>query len=117
MPNLWDAPEKGTFCGESLLGTGKADIVVRLHDGRVMPIEAKVSNSSTNSVKRLNRDAAAKAAQWTREFGTTGIVPAAVLAGVFKLHNLRTAQDNDNLTIFWVHDLEPMVEFIAATRR
>lgn len=114
--NLSEAPANGTFCGESLFGTRKADIIVRLYDGRVMPTEAKVSNSSTNSVKRLNNDAAVKARQWTQEFGTSNVVPSAVLGGVFKLHNLRSAQDSDNLTIFWAHNLDAMVAFIEATK-
>jgi hypothetical protein len=114
--NMSDAPGTGTFCGEGQLGSRKADIIVRLHDGRIMPTEAKVSNSSTNSVKRLNNDAAVKARQWTQEFGTSNVVPAAVLAGVFKLHNLRSAQDSDNLTIFWAHDLDAMVQFIEGTK-
>jgi hypothetical protein len=114
--NLSDAPDIGMFCGESQFGSGKADIVIRLYDGRVMPTEAKVSNSSTNSVKRLNRDAAAKAYQWTQEFGPRNIVPAAVLAGVFKTHNLRSAQDQDNLTIFWAHNLDAMIQFIDSTK-
>ncbi|MHB1447090.1 MAG: XamI family restriction endonuclease [Acidimicrobiales bacterium] len=114
--NLSEAPPIGTFCAESLFGTRKADIVVRLYDGRVMPTEAKVSNSSTNSVKRLNNDAAVKARQWTQEFGTSNVVPSAVLAGVFKIHNLRSAQDGDNLTIFWAHNLDAMVAFIEATK-
>ena len=44
-----------------MLGTRKADVLVGLHDRRLMPIEAKVSNSFTNSIKRLNNDAAVKA--------------------------------------------------------
>ena len=109
------APASGEFCGESYVGTRKADVVVRLHDGRLMPLECKVSNSSTNSVKRLNNDAAAKASTWTREFGTIQVVPAAMLSGVFKIHNLEQAQDA-NLTIFWAHRLDAMREFIEATR-
>lgn len=114
--NLSQAPSVGEFCGESQFGSRKADIVARLYDGRVMPIEAKVSNSSTNSVKRLNNDAAVKARQWTDEFGRSNVVPSAVLAGVFKLHNLRSAQDTDNLTIFWAHDLDALVAFIQSTK-
>lgn len=114
--NISDAPPVGTFCSESLFGSRKADIVARLYDGRVMPIEAKVSNSSTNSVKRLNNDAAAKARQWIQEFGTSNVVPVAVLGGVLKIHNLRSAQDNDHLTIFWVHNLAPMKVFIERTK-
>jgi hypothetical protein len=82
-----------------------------------MPIEAKVSNSSTNSVKRLNNDAAVKARQWTQEFGTSNVVPSAVLGGVFKIHNLRSAQDSDHLTIFWAHSLDAMVQFIDSTKQ
>ena len=110
-----EAPKPGEFCGESLLGTRKADIVVGLFDHRIMPIECKVSNSSTNSVKRLNNDAAAKAGTWITEFGNQGIVPTAVLSGVFKNHNLRLAQDA-GLVIFWAHDLDQLAGFVDLTR-
>lgn len=80
-----------------------------------MPTECKVSNSSTNSVKRLNNDAAVKAKVWLREFGTASCIPAAVLSGVFKVHNLLSAQKND-LTIFWSHKLETMISFIESTK-
>lgn len=112
---LADAPADGEFCAEALVGTRKADVPVRLYDGRLMPIECKVSNSSTNSVKRLNNDAAAKAGTWIREFGTNQIVPTAVLAGVFNVGNLLQAQES-GLTIFWAHNLTPMQEFIESTR-
>jgi hypothetical protein len=106
---LDDAPEPGQFCAESMLGGRKADIVVRLHDKRVLAIECKVSNSSTNSIKRLNNDAAAKAGAWTSEFGTRQLIPSAMLSGVFKLRNLLDAQDR-NLTLWWAHDLPAFVK-------
>ena len=53
-----------------MFGGRKADFVVCLYDGRKMPLECKVSNSSTNSVKRLNNDAAVKAVRWIQGFGT-----------------------------------------------
>ncbi|WP_419842895.1 XamI family restriction endonuclease [Candidatus Poriferisodalis sp.] len=109
------APGRGEFCAECLVAGRKADVVVGLHDGRVMPIECKVSNSSTNSVKRLNNDAAAKAAEWIRAFGDQGVVPTAVLSGVFETRNLVQAQES-GLTIFWAHDLAPLSEFVGATR-
>ena len=112
---LAEAPEPGHFCGETMFGDRKADLVVTLWDRRVMPIECKVSNSSTNSVKRLNNDAAVKAVAWIRQFGTSGVVPAAVLSGVFKRHNLEQAQSSD-LTLYWAHNLEPLTEFIEAAR-
>jgi hypothetical protein len=117
IATLADAPGPGQFCRETLFGDRKADLVVTLWDKRVMPIECKVSNSSTNSVKRLNNDAAVKAGVWIDQFGTLGVVPTAVLSGVFKRHNLEQAQSR-GLTLFWAHDLlGPFVAFLAATRR
>lgn len=115
IPNISHAPAPGEFCGESVLGNRKGDIIVRLWDHRVMPIECKVSNSSTNSVKRLNNDAAVKAASWKVDFGLRQVVPSAVLGGVYKLHNLLDAQDR-GLTIFWAHDLQPLTDWIASTK-
>lgn len=67
-------------------------------------------------MKRLNNDAAVKAAIWHREFGTRQVVPTAVLSGVFKVRNLEHAQDGA-LTLFWAHKIEDMRAFIEATRR
>ena len=111
-----DAPAKGEFCRESSFGNRKADFVIRLWDNRTMPLECKVSNSSTNSVKRLNNDAAAKAEAWRIDFGATQVVPAAVLSGVYKLHNLEDAQKR-GLSLFWGHDLKTLVDWIERTRR
>lgn len=80
-----------------------------------MPIECKVSNSSTNSVKRLNNDAAVKATVWRGDFGALQVVPAAVLSGVYKLHNLEDAQRR-GLTIYWAHRLSDLMQWIAGTR-
>ncbi|OYO00964.1 restriction endonuclease [Enemella evansiae] len=113
--NVSHLPNPGEFCREALFGTRKADLIVRLWDGRAMPVECKVSNSSTNSVKRLNNDAAVKAKTWIQEFGTATAVPAAMLAGVFKVHNLQSAQA-DGLTLFWAHRLDAMIDFIESTR-
>jgi hypothetical protein len=60
ISTLTDAPAPGQFCRESMFGSRKADFIIGLWDGRKMPLECKVSNSSTNSVKRLNNDAAVK---------------------------------------------------------
>ena len=115
ITSLSQAPQRGEFCRESLFGTRKADLVIGLHDGRVMPAECKVSNSATNSVKRLNNDAAVKAVAWLREFGSLGVVPTAIISGVFKLRNLSAAQDA-GLTIIWAHNLEALLGFIDSTR-
>ena len=108
-------PQTGEFCAECLLGVRKADVVVRLHDTRLLAIECKVSNSATNSVKRLNNDAAAKAEYWLHEFGRSQVVPAAVLSGVFKVLNLEQAQMR-GLALFWAHALDSLGHFIDATR-
>lgn len=115
IPNISHAPNAGEFCGESVLGNRKGDIIVRLWDQRLMPIECKVSNSSTNSVKRLNNDAAVKASSWKVDFGLRQVVPSAVLGGVYKLHNLLDAQSR-GLTIFWAHDLAPLTDWITNTK-
>jgi hypothetical protein len=109
------APSAGEFCGESMLGTRKADFVIRLWDQRVLALECKVSNSALNSVKRLNNDAAAKAEAWRRDFGETQIVPSAVISGVYKLHKLQEAQRR-GLTIFWSHTLTTLLDWIEQTR-
>nr|MBA2755374.1 XamI family restriction endonuclease [Chloroflexia bacterium] len=72
------APAPGHFTREVVLGERKADLTVGPWDRRIMPIECKVSNSSTNSVKRLNNDAAGKATIWNHDFGTLNVVPVAV---------------------------------------
>jgi len=108
-------PQAMQFCPECQLGERKADVVVRLHDTRLMAIECKVSNSATNSVKRLNNDAAVKAEYWLKQFGTSQVVPAAMLSGVFKVLNLEQAQDR-GLALFWAHDLAKLGEFIESTK-
>ena len=112
---LEDAPARGQFCAESMVGSRKADVPVRLFDGRLMPVECKVSNSALNSVKRINNDAAVKAKTWKIEFGINQVVPVAMLSGVFKVSNLVQAQ-SEGLTLFWAHRLGSMGAFIEATR-
>lgn len=114
ITTIVQGPGPTEFAGESLLGTRKADVVVRLHDTRLLAIECKVSNSAINSVKRVNNDAAAKAEEWSSKFGTDQIVPAAVLSGVYKVENLLEAQRR-GLHLFWAHDLERLRAFIEST--
>jgi hypothetical protein len=109
-----NGPQALQFCGECKLGERKADVVARLHDTRLIAIECKVSNSATNSVKRLNNDAAVKAEYWTKQFGQAQVLPAAVLSGVFNVLNLEQAQQR-GLALFWAHDLARLGTFIEAT--
>ena len=115
ISTIVEGPTTGKFCSECLLGTRKADVVLRLHDTRLMSIECKVSNSATNSVKRLNNDAAAKAVEWHKRFGTNQVVPTAVISGVFKVNNLLQAQES-GLALFWAHDLAKLGKFIGAIK-
>lgn len=112
---LSQAPGAGEFCNEVTLGTRKADFVVGLWDTRILAIECKVSNSSINSVKRLNNDAAAKAEAWLSDFGTRNIIPVAVLSGVYKLSNLLDAQQR-GLTLYWAHRLQDLAEWLNLVR-
>ena len=80
-----------------------------------MAIECKVSNSAINSVKRLNNDAAAKAEAWRSDFGTVQVVAVAVLSGVYKLHNLESAQSR-GLTLIWSHDIGQLISWIESTK-
>jgi XamI restriction endonuclease len=115
VATLAQSPRRGEFCRESMLGNRKADFILGLWDRRIMAIECKVSNSSTNSVKRLNNDAAVKAQTWRKDFGERNVVPTAVLSGVYKLHNLEDAQRR-GLHLFWAHDLQKMQSWIRRTR-
>jgi hypothetical protein len=115
IPTVADAPRPGTFCMDILFGDRKAYMVVGLWDLRIMPIECKVSNSSTNSVKRLNNDAAVKAVAWIKAFGERHVVPVATLSGVYKLHNLWQAQEQ-GLSLVWAHRLDDLIKWIERTR-
>lgn len=112
---LDSAPAPGEFCGESKFGDSRADLVVRLHDQRAMPVECKVSNSAVNSYKRINHEAAGKARTWVEGFGKRQTVPAAVISGVFNPANLQTAQA-EGLSIIWSHRLQDLAEFVESTR-
>lgn len=115
IPLLDAAPDVGEFCGESKLGGTRADLVVRLYDGRALPIECKVSNSAVNSFKRVNHEAVGKAGAWLAGFGNRQVVPMAVISGVFNPANLETAQ-SDGLCIAWGHRLDDLADFVLSTQ-
>lgn len=115
IANSSHGPAIGQFCGETSVMGGKADVVVRLHDGRLLPLECKVSNSETNSYKRLIHDCGEKAQTWVAKLGPANCSPAAVLSGCYSLGNLKKAQDM-GLMLIWSHDFAPLGEFIEATR-
>ncbi len=109
-------PERGVFSeSEVQFGPERADVLARLWDDRMLPLECKVSNSKVNSYKRLNHDTLAKHTAWKNAFGTANVVPSAVLAGVFSATNVIAAQEA-GLGIFWSHRLDDLGDFVDATR-
>lgn len=105
----------GQYCRETKVLGAKCDIPVMLHDGRLLLIECKVSNSSLNSIKRLIRETGGKAIGWRNGFGNRAIT-GAVLSGVFKLVHLQQAQDEYNVAIFWERDMAPLASFLKAVK-
>jgi len=101
---------RGEFTQETALAGAKCDVPVRLRDGRLFPIECKVSNSEVNSTKRLIRETRGKHNEWRREFGGE-LMTGAVLAGAFSMINLRQAQQAGVLP-FFEHELGALSAFI-----
>ncbi|MGH7660294.1 MAG: XamI family restriction endonuclease, partial [Vulcanimicrobiaceae bacterium] len=101
---------------EVQFGPERGDVLARLLDDRMMPIECKVSNSAVNSYKRLNHDTLAKHVAWIRAFGESNVVPVALLAGVYSPTNVITAQAA-GLTIFWSHRISDLGAFVEGTRK
>lgn len=101
-----------SFASEVNLGPRNCDVPVRLADGRLLAIECKVSSEEANSKKRLNNDVGAKAEAWRSQFGAQ-VITAAVLSGVFSLNDLKQAQEDQRIMIFWSHDLEPLIDFVT----
>jgi XamI restriction endonuclease len=108
-----DRLERGVYSRERRIAGAKCDVPVRLRDGRLLAIECKVSNGPKNGWKRVNREVGGKAETWRQQFGTQ-IVTAVVLAGVYDLSCLETAQEAQNVCLFWEHDLAPLAEFVNA---
>lgn len=94
----------------SLKGT-KADKLVHLRDGRLLPIECKVSNTEVNSYKRLNESTVNKAQIWRRSLGEDGVVVAAVLSGAFKVSNVLDAQESHGVFVVWQHGADVLEVF------
>jgi hypothetical protein len=113
--NWGDALHRGEFTDEINLAGNKCDVPARLKDGRLLPIECKVSNSEVNSTKRLIRETLGKHNDWQRTYGSE-LSTGAVLAGVFSMVNLRQAQEQGML-LFFEHQLSSLTAFIKAGGR
>lgn len=109
-----DELERQHFSRERKVDGAKCDVPVRLADGRLLALECKVSNGPKNSWKRLQREVGGKAERWRQEFGSQ-VLTGAVLAGVFDLRCLVTAQDEQRVFLFWEHDLGPLIDFIKSS--
>lgn len=107
---------RGAFSRERKVASAKCDVPARLPCGRLFAIECKISNGPKNSWKRLNREVGGKAQAWRNHFGQAQIVVAAVLAGVFDLSGLLSAQEA-GVVIFWEHDLDALRAFLDETTR
>lgn len=103
--------EIGTFSSETPIANQKCDVPVRLKDGRLLLIECKVSNSTTNSTKRLIREVCGKVPVWKEAFGKQMLV-AAVLDGVISNKNLNDAQNEHGVFLFWSMRLEDLAIFL-----
>lgn len=105
-------PKPLTFFGECKLHGRRADLVIGLHDGRIVAVESKDSSSVVNSVKRVLNDTAAKARLWHSKQGDT-VVPVALLSGVFGLENLIEAQ-RQGLYLVWAHNLSDFTAWLSS---
>lgn len=109
-------PPPGIFSeNEVQFGPKKADVLARLWDDRMLPIECKVSNSAVNSFKRLNHETLSKYTAWIDAFGRSNVVPTAVLAGVYSPSNVMDAQ-SAGLAVFWCHRISDLGAFVESTK-
>ena len=87
----------------------EVDIAVGLSKRRILALECKVSNDTTNSVKRVN-DVMKKSEAWRRQWGkfvTTG----ALLQGVIKESDIHRMLEQE-IVVFWSHDLEKFRDWV-----
>lgn len=108
-------PRPGEFMTTCRLGQHNADFVICLHDGRILALECKASNSEVNGYKRLNKEVVVDARDWVRRFGENVILPAAALRGVFKADNVAEAQ-SQGVHIFWWHRIRALEALLDKTR-
>ncbi len=100
------------FFGECVVYGRKVDLFIALATGRMIALEAKDSSSGLNSTKRLLNDTAAKARHYAVEAGKN-IISVALLSGVFKVSDLKSAQAS-GLYLVWAHDMDGFVDWIKA---
>ena len=110
-----NAPKAGEFITETLVGEHNADVVIGLHDDRILALECKASNSEINSRKRINKEVAQDARDWVARFGSDNLIPAAAIQGVFKPRYIEQAQETP-VVFFWGHRLSDLSDLIAVVK-
>jgi len=110
-----NAPKAGEFMTETLIGEHNADVVIGLHDERILALECKASNSEINSRKRINKEVAQDARDWVARFGSDNLIPAAAIQGVFKPRYIEQAQETP-VVFFWGHRLSDLSDLIATVK-
>ena len=89
----------------------EVDIACGLGGTIVLAMECKVTNDTTNSVKRIN-DVLKKASAWKNHWGSF-VKPAALLQGVIKPGDVQRLLDAD-VEVFWAHHLNRFAAWIDA---
>lgn len=80
----------------------EVDIACGFSKGIVAAMECKVTNDTTNSVKRIN-DVLKKSAAWKAHYGSF-VETAALLQGVIKAEDVQRLTD-EGVVVFWSHNL------------
>lgn len=89
----------------------EVDIACGLGGTVVLAMECKVTNDTTNSVKRVN-DVLKKASAWKNHWGSF-VRPAALLQGVIKTGDVQRLLDA-GIEVFWAHRLDLFANWIDA---
>ena len=89
----------------------EVDIACGFNSSYVAAIECKVTNDTTNSVKRIN-DVLKKAAAWKAHWGSF-VETAALLQGVIKPEDVQRLSD-EGVKVFWSHDLEKFATWVRS---
>lgn len=89
----------------------EVDIACGFLSSYVAAMECKVTNDSTNSVKRIN-DVLKKAAAWKAHWGSF-VETAALLQGVIKPEDVQRLTD-EGVQVFWSHDLNAFATWVQS---
>lgn len=97
----------------SKTATKEVDIACGVSANLILAMECKVSNDATNSVKRVS-DVLDKAKSWQTHWGGF-IQTAALLQGVIAYKEVVRLM-NDDVLVFWSHDLEALSDWLDAQK-